>query len=338
MTVTRLQEKLDRIRRDPSGSKDFLICDAKDNDMGGGVTSPGPRLDQPGSLKTRADYLQQVRDLVKQDIVDLMLMSISNLEILVNDGTFTGSKVGKAIRANDTTDIKGPRTGQYSKHASLPFRTAHIPHAMYGRSDVAPGTPASLADLGLYSITFCNDCERDREALQNYREFRLEAEPWGFKHFLEVFNPNVGADKLSRREVGAFVNDSIIHTLAAVPQIARPQFLKMPYNGVEALSELAAYDPSLIIGILGGGAGTARDTLELVAKSKRYGARLVLFGRKINLAEDPLALVALMRRVADEEIGSEEAVRVYHDELKKSGKTPLRSLEKDIEITEDVLR
>jgi hypothetical protein len=342
MSVTRLQEKLDRIRRDPGGSKDFLICDAKDNDMGGGVTSPGPKLGAEGrptgAVKNRADYLQQVRDLVRQDIVDLMLMSVSNLEILVNEGVFEGSRVGKAIRANDTTDIWGPRGGQYSKSASLPFRTAHIPHAMYGRSDALPGSPPTLADLGLYSITFCGDPARDREALEHYRAFRLEAEPWGFKHFLEVFNPNVNFDSQSRREVGAFVNDSIIHTLAGVPQVARPQFLKMPYNGVEALSELANYDPTLIIGILGGGAGTARDTFELLARSKRHGARLVLFGRKINMAEDPLALVAMMRRVADEEIGPEEAVRAYHDQLRKNGLAPTRALEKDIEITEDVLK
>jgi hypothetical protein len=153
-----------------------------------------------------------------------------------------------------------------------------------------------------------------------------------------VFNPNVGADKLSRREIGAFVNDSIIHTLAGVPQIARPQFLKIPYNGPHALEELAAYDPTLVVGILGGSAGTTRDTLELVAASRRFGARLVLFGRKINLAEDPLALIAAMRHVADGEVGAADAVRGYHDALGKAKKAPSRTIEDDLEITEEVLR
>jgi hypothetical protein len=342
MTTTRLQEKLDRIRNDPSGSKDFLICDAKDNDMGGGVHSPGPKLSndglQSGELKTRADYLVQTRAVVKQDIADLVLMSVSNLETLTREGLFVGSKVATAVRANDTSDIWGPRHGRYGQSASLPFRTAHIPHILYGRSDVAPGSPPTLTDLGLYSITFANDPATDREALEHYRAFRIEAEHWDLKHFLEVFNPNVGNDKLSRREAGAFVNDSIIHTLAGVPQIARPQFLKIPYNGPEALSELATYDPSLIVGILGGGAGTLRDTFELVAASKRYGARLVLFGRKINLAEDPLALIALMRRIADEEVAPAEAVRAYHGELSKNGLAPKRAVEDDLETTEAVLR
>ena len=42
MATTRLEEKLARIRKDPQGATDFLICDAKDGDMGGGVPMPGP--------------------------------------------------------------------------------------------------------------------------------------------------------------------------------------------------------------------------------------------------------------------------------------------------------
>jgi hypothetical protein len=45
-------------------------------------------------------------------------------------------------------------------------------------------------------------------------------------------------------EAGALAN--------GVPQNARPQFLKIPYSGPEALSEVVTYDPSLIVGILGG--------------------------------------------------------------------------------------
>ena len=65
-----------------------------------------------------------------------------------------------------------------------------------------------------------NDPELDRAAGERYREFRIEAERWGFKHFLEVFNPNVGSDRLSRAEVGEFVNDNIVRVLAAVPEAA----------------------------------------------------------------------------------------------------------------------
>jgi hypothetical protein len=342
MVMTRLEEKLARIRKDPHGARDFLICDAKDGDMGGGIPMPGPARDAEGrptgACKTRQDYLDQITALVRQDIVDLMLLSIGNLERLVRAKVFEGSRVGTAIRANDTTDIWGTRHSVYKDQPSLPHRSALIEHAMHGRQGVTPGTPPALTDLGLYSITFMNDAELDAAAGARYREFRIEAERWGFKHFLEVFNPNVGCDQLSRAEVGQFVNDNIVRVIAAVPEACRPQFLKIAYNGPAALEELVAYDPSIIVGILGGGAGTTRDCFELLAAAQKGGARLVLFGRKINLAEDPLALVVLMKRLIDGEIGAAEAVRAYHDALAKNGVPPLRPLEDDLEITEDVLR
>jgi hypothetical protein len=341
MASNRLEEKLERIRKD-STVKDFAICDAKDGDMGGGIPMPGavrgPDGKPTGKWKTREAHLQQIRDIVRQDIVDLMLLSVSTLEILKDEGLFEGSRVGTAIRANDTTEIKGPRNSQYRKTASLPFRTAEIPHAMYGRLDAEPGTPPTLTDLGLYSVTFVGDAEQDREALNHYRDFRAEAEEWGFKHFLEVFNPNVGFENNSIEEIGDFVNDSILHAIAGVPRISQPQFLKMPFNGPKALTELAEYDPRLIVGILGGGAGTTRDTFELLAASQKYGARLVLFGRKINLAEHPLAIVKLMKAIVDGDTTPAEAVKAYHGELETAGVRPFRDLSADSEITEAVLK
>jgi len=346
MATNRLDEKLARVRQDPSGTKDFMLCDAKDGDMGGGIPMPGPVYGADGKptgrFKTRQDYLDQVKALVEQDILDLSLLSIGNLERLKKQGVFASSRMGTAIRANDTTDIWGARHSVYKQHPSLPNRSALIEHAMYGRQGVAPGTPAELTDLGLYSITFMNDPELDRAAGQAYREFRIEAEKWGFRHFLEVFNPNAGAnvpgDKLSIAEVGEFVNDNIVRVIAAVPEAQRPQFLKIAYNGPKALEELVSYDPSIIVGILGGGAGTTRDTFELLHAVQKHGARLVLFGRKINLAEDALSIVKLMKAIVDGDIRPEEAVKAYHGELEKKGVRPIRELSADLEITEAVLR
>ena len=330
MPTTRLEEKLARIRKDPSGSTDFLICDAKDGDMGGGLPMPGVARDAEGrptgKFKSRFDHLGQVEALVEQDILDMMLLSVGNLDHLKRKGVFEGSRMGTAIRANDTTDIWGARHSVYKSQPSLPHRTALVAHAK------------ALCDLGLYSITFMNDAERDALAGEHYRAFRVEAEAHGFEHFLEVFNPNVGMDKASAQEIGEFVNDSIVRVFAAVPDAQRPRFLKIVYNGPKALEELVEYDPTLIVGILGGGAGTTRDTFELLAAAKRGGARVALFGRKINLAEHPLALVALMRRLVDDEVGPEEAVRGYHNEMAKAGIVPVRPLEQDLEITEAVLK
>ena len=104
------------------------------------------------------------------------------------------------------------------------------------------------------------------------------------------------------------------------------------------MEELCSYDPEgLIVGVLGGGKGTTRDTFELVRQSEKFGARVALFGRKINLAESPLNLVRFMRSVIEGKLGSLEAVKEYHDCLQKDGITPKIDLEEDQKITETVL-
>ena len=76
--------------------------------------------------------------------------------------------------------------------------------------------------------------------------------------------------------------------------------------------------------MLGGGAGTTRDCFELLHQAEKYGARVALFGRKINLAESPLDMVRLMRAVADGALAPLEAVKAYHAALHKQGPTPMR--------------
>jgi hypothetical protein len=171
-----------------------------------------------------------------------------------------------------------------------------------------------------------------------YRAFRAEAQRCKLRYFLEVFNPGFDIG-LTGTEIGHYVNDCIIRSLAGVMSADRPLFLKLQYNGPKAMEELASYDPrGLIVGVLGGGKGTTRDTFELALQSERHGARVALFGRKINLAEVPLDLVSLMRRVIEDETSSADAVKAYHDGLQKAGIKPHRRLDEDLEITETVLR
>ena len=339
--MTRLDEKLNRIRSGDYRRTDFIIADAKDGDMGSGITTGGPVYDGEGKAvgwKTRRDYLDQITAVVRQDTVDIMLTSASNFEKLQQDGVYAGSAVKPAIRANDATDCWGGIRGSgYAKEKSHPFRTANISRVMYGRSDGQAGDRVTGTDLGLYSITFNNDLDADMRSLDAFAAFREEAARLRFTYFLEVFNPNAPVG-LASDSAAAFMNDCLLRCLAGLTQAERPRFLKIPFNGHRAVAELANYDPSLVIGVLGGGAGTTRDTFELLFQAERAGARLALFGRKINLAESPLALVLLMRRVADGDIAPAEAVRAYHDALAREGLRPRRSLEADQELTEVVLR
>jgi hypothetical protein len=55
--------------------------------------------------RNRAEFLDQIRAMVRQDVRDIMLMSASNPELLNGEKLFQKSAVQPAIRANDTTCI-----------------------------------------------------------------------------------------------------------------------------------------------------------------------------------------------------------------------------------------
>jgi hypothetical protein len=112
----------------------------------------------------------------------------------------------------------------------------------------------------------------------------------------------------------------------------------MAYNGGAALAELVEHDPSVVVGILGGSAGTTRDTFELLSQTQEHGGRVALFGRKIQHAESQLDLVGLMRPVLRGELSPAEAVRAYHEALGAAGIAPTRPLMADLEVTDPMLR
>src|SRR4029434_8210943 len=286
--------KLARIRSGQYKRTDFIIADAKDGDMGPSLTSSAP-LRQPDGTWTRygsrAEFLDQIAGIVQQDIVDIMLVSASNLELLNEREVFHNSAVKPSVSADRHTD-----RGIVALH------------------------------IGVYWITFNNDIEADVRSLEHFSVFRADAVAHGFKYFLEVFNPNVDTG-IDPKLVPHYINDVILRCLAGVTKAERPQFLKIAYNGPKALEELPSFDPSLVVGVLGGGAGTTRDCFELIYQAERYGARVALFGRKINLAENPLTMVAFMRQVAEGTIAPAEAVKAYHGELQKQKIKPARSLD-----------
>ncbi|MCP4384027.1 MAG: hypothetical protein GY798_21900 [Hyphomicrobiales bacterium] len=327
----RLDTKLAKIRAGNYAKGDFIIADAKDGDMSNPIPGTGPIRDGNGEFvrhRTRAEFLEVVTQIIRQDVLDIMLVSASNLELLTEAGAFDGSAVKPVFRANDSSDIWGARPDGYGKLGpSRPFRTPEL-------KDIAE---AGLSDLGLYSITFVNDIEADLRSLEAFHAFRQDANANGIKYFLEVFNPNIDSG-VPAESIGAFVNDNLARCLSGVLKNKRPQFLKYPFNGPKALEELVAFDPQLVVGVLGGGAGTHRDTFELLYQTEKYGARVALFGRKINLAESQVDIVHHMRLVADGEMTPLEAVAAYHATLKDKGIASVRSLEEDSKITEAVLK
>lgn len=318
-----VERKLANIRSGRYTPDDFIIADAKDGDMAFGLMAPGPRAD--GTPKVKRDYLEAITAMTRSGLVDVMLLSASSAETLHHRSLFDGSAVTPAVRMNDTTDIWMARGSNYRASRSQPFSTADI------------DSVSTFCDLGLYSMTFSNHLESDRASLEAYRDFRRAIRPFGFRHFLEVFNPafDIG---IPEDELGDYINDMIIKAIAGVTAVDAPQFLKIQFNGRRAMSELSSYDPeNLVVGILGGAKGTTRDTFELASQAERSGARVALFGRKINLSEAPLELVRLLRDTIEGQSSPEQAVRRYHEHLDEAGVEPQRSLSEDLQITDPVL-
>lgn len=333
-----LDQKIARIHADPS-CNDFILADAKDADMAFGIASPGKSPEHhahEGRFRSLQEYRELIRQNIKQGLVDIMLMSASTNEVLsIQERMFENSHITPAARANDTSDVHIVTGSTYAAQASRPFRTATIDHIMCGKVQCEPAARHTGADLGLYSMTFNNDLDRDLASLNAYRDFRAEAERKGFRHFLEIFNPNAcGAHCPPPEQLGRFINDHITRLLAGVTTKGRPVFLKIPYNGPEAMEELAGYDRSLIPGILGGSAGTTLDAFHQLWEAKKYGARAALYGRMINGSENQLLFIQHLRWIADGVIDNPaEAVKSYHAGLQKLNIQPYRSLQDDLVAT-----
>jgi hypothetical protein len=340
MVQKSLDVKLARIHADPRGCKDFILADAKDADMALSIGAPGRSPEAHGGelrYRSLAELREVIEQIVGQGLVDIMLMSASTSERLtIEKRLFDNSHVTPAARANDTTDIHIIRGSRYPTEPSLPFRTATLDHIQCGHLDCKPEERHLGADLGLYSITFMNDPVIDRQALEEYRTFRHEAERRGFRHFLEIFDPN-RPEAVEASKLPEFINDAIVRTLGGVTAKGRPLFLKMVYHGPKAMEELVHYDPHLVVGILGGSAGTTYDAFKLLSEARKYGARVALFGRKINNAENQLAFIRFLRWIADGEITAEEAVRAYHAVLQRLGVKPQRSLDEDMKLQTNVM-
>ncbi|HUC86396.1 MAG TPA: hypothetical protein VL970_14470 [Candidatus Acidoferrales bacterium] len=333
-----LVKKLNAIRENPS-TREFILADARDADMAWGVPSPGQVYPQPPNgrkLRTMPEFHEQIRAVARQGIVDIVLASQSTMSLLAHrERLFESLDVTPAVRINDTTDVWCPRGGQYRKFPSAPFASGFIEEAQFG-SLAAERKGNPVVNLGLYSITLNNHLPSDRETLLAHREFRAEAEQKKFNYFLEVFPPNI-VTSIAPPEVPAFVNDSLCRVLAGIPFPSRPVFLKIPYFGPRALEELVAYDPSVIVGVLGGSSGTTFDAFKLVADAQKYGARAAFFGRKIKDAEDALTFISFLRRIVDGFMAPDEAVKAYHAELKSKKIPPRRVLEDDLKTTDAVL-
>src|SRR6476661_3699861 len=132
-----LDTKLANIHADPHRARDFILADAKDADMATGLAATGKDADT-GKPRSLAEYRDQMREIIRQGLVDIVLMSASTMDLLaIKERLFVNSHITPAVRANDTTDIHLPAGGTYAAEPSRPFRTATIEQLQSGKVNPA---------------------------------------------------------------------------------------------------------------------------------------------------------------------------------------------------------
>ena len=334
--IKSLDRKLAAIHAD-ANCREFILADAKDADMVLGLGLAG----QVSRDACRRGPVQEARGVPRADAADHSSGTgrhhahVGRLEPCADVSRAALRWFGGHSRGsrNDTTDIHLARGDGYAAQPARPFRTASVDHFQCGHLDCVAEERAPGAGLGLYSVTFNNNLERDMETLEHFQRFREEAEREGFRYFLEVFDSNIPS-AVAGDVLPHHINDMITRMLAGVSPSGRPLFLKIVYHGPKAMEELVRFDPHLIVGILGGSSGTTRDAFQLLSDAQKYGARAALFGRKINHAENQLAFLQFLRLIVEGQIGPVDAVKAYHAVLGKLSITPHRSLDIDLKITE----
>ena len=249
-----LDRKLASILAGEYTPDDFILADAKDADMAFGLRrSPRRTCARPGPLRhpgrvprphARARGPGRARH-----PADVGLQRRASGSPTVPRTT----RITLAVRGNDTTDMWNLRGGAVPDPPSRPFahrRPRCRPRLL--RPACSTRSPSTTN-----STTTWRPSRPTRAFRREAAEHRHAALPRGVQ-------PQRRRSGLAPEDIGAFVNDWIVRTLAGVTQAERPLFLKMAYNGADAVAELAEHDPSIVVGILGGSAGTTRDTFELL--------------------------------------------------------------------------
>jgi len=301
----RVFEKLadpDWLRRSP------IFVFAADALASGGIQGLGQEKHPTPHYRTRPEFLELLRQITADGYIDGLLMTPADAEVLtVDERIFDHSPVTPIVRMNAETGIWNPRHGLYRQQPSLPFQTVPLS----GETLICTARECHLR-LGLFSITLNNDVRADEQMLNAYLQFAWEVGDLpGFDHILEVFLPNLNLPGLDHEKRGQYVADSIVRTMSYLRAHQRPRFIKTEFTTPQVWQELCQFDPTLVIGALGGPHRGPRETLQLAQDVITYGGQVILFGRSIFGEENPRLIARALRAVLDREKTPDEALREY---------------------------
>jgi hypothetical protein len=276
-------------------------------------------LGQSGSsYRTHPEFVQLIRDIVKQEMVDAVLMTPADAELLASmECLFQESPVTPLVRMNAETGIWSPRYGRYRAAPSVPFQTVPLGETDWCDSLIRTATGTCCVTAGLYSITLNNKVAADHRTMSAYLTFAREVgKTENFHHILEVFPPNVKLPDMDQEEVASYTADSIVRIMNHLTRKQRPLLIKTQYLSAAIWKELTGFDPELVIGALGGSYMNAETTLDLACRVIRDGGGAVLFGRPVFMEKDPPGLCRAIRAVIDGEMSPAQALDTYWKGLK----------------------
>ncbi len=306
----RVFEKLaDRTRLEESP----IFVFAADALVAYGVTGIGMERSPQPHHRTRPEYLQLQREVLADGNIDGLLMSPADAEVLaIDEGLFDNSPVTPMVRLNAETAIWSPRHGRYRQQPSQPFTTVLTPEAGRYCTEAMECARDCKIKLGLYSITLNNDTEADARTLGEFLQFAWDCgNTPDFNYFLEVFLPNLKQPGMDEKAMGEYVADSIVRTMSYLRKSQRPAFIKTVYTTPEVWKSLVEFDPTLVIGALGGPRVNARHTLRLAHDTTENGGRVILFGRAVFQEENPRMMAQALRAVLDRKMSPDDAHAMY---------------------------
>ncbi|HIE52814.1 MAG TPA: hypothetical protein EYP85_13755 [Armatimonadetes bacterium] len=308
----------DKVRDSDWLKRSPIFVFAADALAAGGIQSLGQVRYPTPHYRTRSEFLQLLREITADGYIDGLLMTPADAEVLaLEERLFDHSPVTPIVRMNAETGIWNPRHGVYRQQYSAPFQTVPLTPEQHCENLICVARECYIR-LGLYSITLNNDVEADERTLNAYLEFaRQVGEIPGFDHILEVFLPNINLPGMDREARGEYAADSIVRTMSYLRKHQRPLFIKTEYTTERIWRELTSFDPTLIIGALGGPRESPRRTLELAYNVTEHGGHVILFGRTVFTEENPRLIARALRQVLDREKTVDEALTEYEAGLEE---------------------
>ena len=258
-----------------------------------------------GKPRSLAEYRDQMREIVRQGLVDIMLMSRQHQRRPDDPGAAVRRLARHARRPRQRHDRHPRRRRRGPTRRRRRGRSARRRSSRSSAATLDP-TPRRAAGAAPTSAsTRSRSTTTSRSTTPRSRPTRSSASRPSARASATSSRSSTRTSAGPQRPDGhrpLHQRRDRPHARRRAAARAGRSSSRSPTTGRKAMEELVAYDPHLVVGILGGSGGTTYDAFKLLDDAKKYGARAALFGRKINNTEHQLTFVRFLRAIADGQI------------------------------------